>query len=313
MKILIVSGTKKVFSKEIPMRWHMLPHEFIIAGHEVKYLLKKDWWKYPFVYLSFRPDVVIGTGLFCFIPSWFYKLKIFRKPLIFDWNDVYHEVMGKKYSPAVISFIELFNAKNSTIVITPSMYLKKKCDTLGINSAFVEHGSDLEKINLQKNEFDTKFNVLYVGEISEYKGIPELIDATKSLSMIDLYLIGPNSIKDLDLKNKRTHYLGIIPKEKINSYLQSADILVLANDQDSALKMYDYIKIKGLILAKRGRVNYILEHKFNAYTCDDFKNGILELYNSPELRKEIKGNIAKFKVTSWKEIAEKYINTIERL
>jgi len=313
MKILIVSGTKIAFNKDMPMRWHMLPHEFVNSGHNVKYLLKKDWWKYPFVYFSFKPDVVIGTGLFCFIPSWFYKLKIFRKPVVFDWNDVYHEVMGRKYSPAIISFIELFNAKNSTIVITPSLYLKDKCDTLRINAKFIEHGCDLEPINLHKNEFNTKFNVVYVGEISQYKGAPELINSVKLIPFVDLYLFGQNYITDFNMDYKNVHYMGIISKEKINKYLQSADILVLANNQDSALKMYDYIKVKGVILAKKGRINYILEHKVNAYLCEDFKEGILELYKNIELRKEIKKNISKFKVKSWKEISAKYVKTIENL
>ena len=77
--------------------------------------------------------------------------------------------------------------------------------------------------------------------------------------------------------------------------------------------MYDYIKSKKCILAKRGKINYILDNNYNVLTCENFKEGILKLYNNKKLRYKIKSNITKYKIHSWKTISKKYLNTIKDL
>ncbi len=314
MKILIVSGTDKRFNKDIPMRWYMLPYHFAKQRHKVRYVIKKEWWKVPFIYWSFKPDVVIGVGLFAFIPAVMKKLRVLRKPLVFDWNDVYHEVMGIKHNPAKISYIEYYCAKNSDLVLTPSKFLEHKCKLLDINTSFIGHGCDLKFTNTKKTKLPgkNKFKAFYVGEISKYKGVFDLVKSVEKLPYIDLCIAGPNKLVNYKTKDN-IHFLGKINHDDLPKYLNSADTLILANDQDSALKMYDYIKAGNCILAKKGRISYILDHNYNVYTSEDLGKGLLHLYNNKKLRLELKKNIKKIKVLSWDDITKKYISKIKGL
>jgi glycosyltransferase involved in cell wall biosynthesis len=265
-------------------------------------------------YLRFKPDILIVSGLIGFFPILFKKLKLIKKPIIYYWGDYFHEVMGKKWGPSKCAFMEFFCAKNASFVTTPSKYLYYKSKILGIKCKYIPHGiiDDLHKI--KKNplrELSSKqknlLKFIYIGDIDEYKRVDKIINAAGGKNCI-LYLIGRTFNKGL-IKNlaKNIVYLGELPQKETLSYVKACDFAVITADQDSALKMFEFIAMQKPILAFNGRINYVLTHRENAYLTNDFPKAISDiLIGNKELPEKLSEGVKKFKIKNWKEIVKEY-------
>ena len=86
---------------------------------------------------------------------------------------------------------------------------------------------DFSKINEAKIEKD-KPAVIYVGGMTELRGISQLLDAFESLDEYELWLLGP--IKDKKIKNriikgcKNVKYFGSVEAHEVFNYIKKADI-----------------------------------------------------------------------------------------
>lgn len=90
-----------------------------------------------------------------------------------------------------------------------------------------------EHLSIEKG----KFVYLYFGVIREYKGVPDLIKAFENLEYndIELWIVGDpytesieESIRSLANNSMKTHLkLEFIPENKVQYYLNAADVLVL--------------------------------------------------------------------------------------
>ena len=308
MRIQIIAHNTEV-DPEVKMRWHWLPFYFEKLGYEVDQVLKQEWKYFYLKYLKFKPDILISVGPIAFIPSLLKKLKFIRSPHIHDWTDDNVDINGREYGITKMALYEYFTVENADYITTPSIFRYERCKLWDKKAYYIPHGVREDFDEKEAVELKGKIKVFYGGEISRRKRVDMLIDAVKGLNC-DLYLAGKTSY---ELKNtpENVHFLGFIPQKDLPGYLKAADILVLTADNDSSLKVFEYIKAGKAILGIRGRLNYVLTHLENAYLTDDLKSGLKILIQDEELRKQLARNVKKIKVYSWKEVARIYLKILE--
>jgi glycosyltransferase involved in cell wall biosynthesis len=216
--------------------------------------------------------------------------------------------------------MEFYCIKNADLLTTPSKFLESVANNLGKKIVYIPHGVDeslkeVKESNLPELDKSQKRLVkfLYMGDICAYKKVDKLIEAAKGEKCI-LYIIG-KVYDDISLKDLPANviYLDEMPHEKVLSYLKSCDVGIITGDQDSTLRMFEYLYYGKPILALRGRIDYVLEHKHDVYSVTNFKAGIRALIHNPELRRHLAINAKKFKVNSWSTIGKEYDKIIKSL
>ncbi len=312
MKIQIIAHNKKYQPGNVMMRWDRFPLLFQRMGHSVDHVLLKDWKKFYLRYLSFRPDVVISVGVVGSFPAFLKKMRLIRTPLVHDWTDDYTDVMGKRHGISKISFLEHFILNNSDYVTTPSRFLQKKCELYGIDAKYIPHGVNREFFKEKPARLKGKIKVVYVGSQSEYKMTDKIIRAVENREC-DLYLFGKTNEKMKGMAGNNVHFMGEVKHTEIPRYLRASDVLVFAADDDSTLKMFEYIKAGKAILALKGRPGYILDNNVNALLVDDLGYGLEKLLKDKNLRDRLSKNIKKIRVDNWENVAKKYLNLLESI
>jgi glycosyltransferase involved in cell wall biosynthesis len=181
-----------------------------------------------------------------------------------------------------------------------------------------------------------EFLVHFHGKFIPVQGIQYIIQAAKTLEKyedVKFQLIGGGQTYDQMLKlakelsSKNIFFLGYQPFEKLNSYLQEADIS-LGNFGDTdkatrviATKSYETIAAgRPLISADAPAMREIFENRKNVLFCQranpkDLANKILELKNNRELRNEIaQGGYQLYKqIAEPKIIGKKFLEDISAL
>ncbi|MEK6852949.1 MAG: glycosyltransferase family 4 protein [Nanoarchaeota archaeon] len=308
MKILLIDQARKNFREQDTGRWHFLPYYFEKFGHEVYHVTRKDWKKFPFIYLKFKPDIVISVGPVAgYISCILRKLGIIRAPLVHDWNDYWTEILGPKHGLARIARLEHYAIENSDFVTTPSRYLAEKCRIYGKSCQLFLHGVELN-LNLKPANL-RGFSLLYIGEQTPYKKIERIIEAVKGLKC-DLYLIGHANEELKRIAGKNVHFLGKVSHKEIGAYIKAANVCVITADQEN-LKMYEFARAGKVVLAYKGRISYFLTHLQTAYITENLKEGVIELMKSTQLRRRLEKNIKNLPTYSWKEITRKYLNFLK--
>lgn len=310
MRILVLThGTEKDPAVHV-MRWDRLPG-YLSQKNEVKLLLKSDWKSFYYHYLKFRPDIVVSVGIVGFLPALFRKLRLIRAPIVHDWTDQYTEVMGRKYGIDRIAFLEHFIIKNTPHITTPSRALVRKCELFGIAAEYIPHGIDSEAFGAKPASLEGKIKVVYVGSLSRYKQTKKLLDAAQGLEC-EMYLVGKCD-EEMERLPENVHLLGAKESRDVPKFLKAADILIHTPNDDSTLKIFEYIAAKKPVLALNGRIAYLLRHKEEAYLTDDLRAGLIELIGNKGLRKALCKNISKIKVSSWDEIGAKYVSYLRSI
>jgi len=314
MKIMFVTVALDNYDR-VPWGLTSAVHFFRKSGNEVRVTTKKNWWKFYFDYLSFKPDIVVATGILGFIPCFFKKIGLLRKPIVHMWDDYYGEQMGKKWG-ALPSYLEMFAILNSDYVTTMSKYNESKAQIMGKKVFFIPHGVQ-EKIKQTEIKLSGKVKIVYIGDQSRYKQTDKMIKSVNGLDC-DLYLFGkPSSeFQELAKNMKNVHFMGFIPPEEIPSVLKQADILINPSDQDSSFKFFEYISIGKPILAFQGRPGYLLKHKENAYLTTDLTEGIKTMVKDKKLRAEIEKGAKKLKdniTLTWEQVARKHLELYKRI
>jgi glycosyltransferase involved in cell wall biosynthesis len=281
------------------------------AGCEVDYLYKKDLkWFYP-QYLKFKPDVVISVHEEGPVPTIFKKLHLLRAPHVHDWVDDYTDINGKEHGIAFIAFCEYYTVANADFIITPSVYRKERCDLWGKRAFYIPHGVESDFDAKPLKSLQGKVKVVYAGEQSERKGVGNLIAAAAGLDC-ELYLIGRVNEAYSQRFRPNVHFLGQVDHTEIPGYLKAADILVMPADNDSTFKMFEYLKARAAILARRGKTGYVLTHLENAYLTDDLASGLRELMANPELRDRLREGTGRMKIHTWNEVAGMWLECLDQ-
>lgn len=312
MRIQIVSGERNKLPHPIIHDWHHLLYEFKKKGHDVEYTTKNEWLFFYLKYLKFKPDIIICVGVFGAFVAFLKKIRLIRKPIVNDWTDDWAEIMGEKYGYKRIAFLERFMLKNADLITTPSKYREKITKKNKWKVVFRPHGTDMDFTDVKPVRLSGKFKIVYAGDMADSKRLDLLINAVSNLDC-ELYLIGKPNLKLESIAGRNVHFLGPKLPEELPSYYLAADILAITMDNDSSLKIQEYIKSGKPILARQGRLNNIFKHKKNAYLASDFKKGILELMNNKKLLNKIALGSQKIRVHSWEEVAGLYLELIQKV
>jgi glycosyltransferase involved in cell wall biosynthesis len=111
----------------------------------------------------------------------------------------------------------------------------------------IQYCVDEEKLNGDrvngKSLFDQRPALLYVGQLIDRKGIPQLLQGVREVKQdgrdVDLYLVGggpqeetyKRQVRDLGL-SERVHFLGAYPPDDVAQFYRAADAFVLPSLQD---------------------------------------------------------------------------------
>ena len=312
MKIQII-GHATEYDPEIKMRWHQLPLYFGMLGCEVDHVLKQDWKRFYQRYLKFKPDILIAVGSVAFLPTMLKKLRLIRCPLVYDWTDDNVDINGKEHGLTKMALFEYFAIAHADCITTPSRFNYERCNLWGKEVYYIPHGvsEDFDRIKPICFGDDGKLKVFYGGELSNRKRVNKLVEAVDGKDC-RLYLFGKVSKDFLGGKYPNGAYMGSVGQKLLLAFLKTMDILVLTADDDSTLKMFEYLKAGKPILGLRGKLNYVLTHLENAYLTDELSEGLDALINNPELRTKLAEGAKKTQIDTWKEVAEKYLNVLER-
>lgn len=278
-----------------------------LRTYEKKSIFSKD-------FFSNKNDLIISVG---FLSAYFVlmkKFKMIKCPVLHSWNDDYHKcggVGGKFLRKAV----EYWTVKNADYNLTCSKYRFNIAKNLGRDIEFIPHGvvDDWDSIKGKKLN---GINLLYFGEFSSVKGSNRIINLAKKFPKLNFHFFGrtkKNEEKIIKNLPKNIIFHGWVDNKEAISYCKGADILLHPTDNDSTLKIYSYIKSGKIILALKGQINYLLEHKKNAYIIEDFEKGIKEILHNKNLQEKLKGNLKKIKIYYWREIRNEYNKFINKI
>ena len=135
--------------------------------------------------------------------------------------------LGRYSSRLVENILGIKNRTNSFVL--PSLFMKQK---------MIEFGFDEKKLNVLKtftekpkysSRQDKTINVVYVGRLTQEKGIDLLLEAfSEPIENVRLTVIGGSTeyFEQLGLKSIGYNYLGYQDKEEINRVLSESHILV---------------------------------------------------------------------------------------
>jgi len=207
--------------------------------------------------------------------------KLKRKPIIATINILIGDWSKDVYNPKVASIMEktLFRLPYNK-VITVSNYAKQSLiDDFGVRVPIevVHNGVDIEKIDSIHAELPTHDVVLFVGRLTWFKHIIDLIDAMEILNRnrtITLRIIGDGQDKII-VEEKQAYYdwieyLGKQGYEDTIKQMKKATMIVLPSTKDT----YGMVVIEGLscglpvVAYNCAGPKEIIQHDVNGYLVE---------------------------------------------
>ena len=264
------------------------------------------WMEIFFKIRTIKPDIVQAQDLSMGIPAWLIR-KILKIPYIV-WgrgNDVYRpNRFGRMTTKPILQ-----NA-DAILVLTENMRIK--LNTIYNTKIYVvPNGIDVEKYNEVTKNTDNETgrkNILFVGSLYPVKGVHYLIMAMKLVhdKMPDakLILVGDGEERErlaaLSIQlgvQKNVQFVGKVPHEKVQTFMQRADIFVLPSLSEGFPNVILEAMASGLpIIASRvGGIPDIITNDINGYLVEvkdinDIANKTILLLHDDALRKKISDN-----------------------
>lgn len=225
--------------------------------------------------------------------------KKFNIKHIYDMQDEYS--CYDSYKIPFVKYLDKEAIKNSDIVLTVSESLSRYIKSFRKKPTYtIQNGIDLkvfkkiEKkrarkiLNLPKGKI-----IIYIGEISKFKGIDILIKAFKEVKKIipDSYLLLSGKISDdINIKHDSVFYEEYPKREEVVTALNAADIAVLPNKKNEfsrycfPYKLTEYMAVGLPIVATNiGDASIILsEYKYSLCRANnqyDMANKIIKKLN----------------------------------
>jgi hypothetical protein len=281
MKLLVVTHDILGYEQsKKKMRWTRFPYLFGELGHEVVSVRKPDWWKYPFLYLKHRPDVVISAGKIAGLITVLHHLLPWKKKAIFVHDLTDHFAVYK--SEWRIWFLR----NNHDYVTSPTIYNLKKFNC----HDYLPNGSEFSPIALQAPEYDA----VYIGQTQSLYNLEDLK-------------------KQCDENHLKLLILSELPYEELPKHIAKCRICVYPISWDSSVKMYDYAALAMPVVAPKP--NIAEDIGYPAHYCENLGLGIKYLIDNPQEAERL-GKEARiwFEQHSgnWKTQAQKYLQIIER-
>ncbi|MDD5627245.1 MAG: glycosyltransferase family 4 protein [Patescibacteria group bacterium] len=194
--------------------------------------------------LSRRIQVIHGHGLSAGLAAGIIG-KLFSKKSIISLYTIYKfkkKSLSAKFAKKILdkaNIITLLSKKCGQCLISLGISAKKiKICHCWIDTIKIFKPRNKIKIRNKLNLQQGCFMVLFIGRLTEEKGVHEVIKIIKQTSeKIQFFIIGDGplrmEVEKLAATHKNVHYLGSVPNKKIPFWLSAADLLLWGSvDQD---------------------------------------------------------------------------------
>lgn len=280
MKLMIITHTREDDTGR-PYGWvHRGTRVLPKLGIDVKYVYKHEWGKVMDYYHEFKPDIILTIGPYAAYILWLRKNGKFGNTIIgHDWHDDYVKTMGRKWTPWLMKKTQEYILQNSDFVSTPSLsrynHMKETLDKPlyhwmhGADTELFQSGKDKEQYPKDKTVF------FYAGEISFNKHVDRIVLAVNKNK--DAHLVMYGRVVDewlLRLAENNSEYRGMFEFKDMYKYTKGADVLVLTQDNDSAIKLSQYFASRKAVIGPTGDLNSFKDY---IYLNEDFDKLVSEM------------------------------------
>ncbi len=196
----------------------------------------------------------------------------------------------------------------------------------------------VEKIKLKKSKKSLRKELglplnkkifLYVGRITEIKGIDYLIDAFKKVdsNKAILLIVGDgqdlselkNKVKDYRINNK-VIFTGLKKHQEVIKYMSASDVFILPSLGETGGNVLLEARAYGLpiISTKAGWAKEIINEGFDGYfveqrNSEDIYNKIIYILSNKNLLNKLNKNSRKARLNSWDNCAKEYTREYKQL
>jgi glycosyltransferase involved in cell wall biosynthesis len=185
------------------------------------------------------------------------------------------------------------------LVLAGSNYVKGSLLEVGVAAERIRvlpYGVDTEQFRPAQHRAGKKFRLLFVGLISQRKGIKYLLEAVKQLGLSEIELVMVGRIDGIEqgLAPYRPYFTHIpnLPHAEMHRVFESADAFVFPSlHEGSALVTYEALA-SGLPVITTENAGSVVRDGVEGFVLPirdvaALKEKILMLYQSPELRREM--------------------------
>lgn len=281
MKILVVSHDSVPYDlHKAKNRWTRFPYLFSKLGHKVKYVYKKDWLRYLFMFIKFKPNVVISIGKIAGLITGMHHM-VYSGDCIFvhDLTDHFSLYRSNKRI--------WFFRNNHDFMTSPSYYNFKTYEC----NDYIPNGTNFSPIKVREKEFE--YDACYLGQLHPIYNLAKLSKECKR--------------EGIKLKFITT------PVEQSPKQISKCRICVYPISWDSSIKMYDYAAMKKPVVAIKPNLSENIGYP--AYYCEDLGKGIRYLLKNKKKAKKVGEACHKwYKKTSgtWEDQAKRYLKLLNK-
>lgn len=293
-----------------PRRWHRLPPLLAGLGWEVLHLPRGRWREFIPALVRFRPRAVVAAGPIAFLPALLRRRGLLRSFLVHDWLDDYAENVGSIYGRRLVSGLERIAVAGADLVTSPSAARAERARRAGKRAVFVPHGVEEDFDAVPPRDLPGRNRVGYVGIVNRAKRVDRLIEAARGLDC-DLYLVGPAEEELVRSAPPNAHFLGDVPSRAVAGYVKSFDVAVLTMDNDSCVKMVEYIRARRPIAALAGKAALALKDNEEALIANDLRPALKRLLADAALRASLSAALARRETLTWPEAAARFARAVE--
>jgi len=192
----------------------------------------------------------------------------------------------------------------------------------------IPYGVDRQFFFPRKVEKSSKKTVLYIGEISKFKGVDLLIKAFSSVAkeVKDAELVVGGKGRDLKAMEslvsrlkltQRVRFLGFVPEEKLPEYYSLADVSVFPSKFGFGLPTLEAMACGSPAIAGDsfdasefvGEAGILINPK----NADQLASAIIKVLTADEPETLSKRSIEKAKLYSWEKVGERTIKVYENV
>jgi alpha-maltose-1-phosphate synthase len=190
-------------------------------------------------------------------------------------------------------------------VLAASVYVKESLIEHGVDPSRVvimPYGADIGRSSPPRQQDDGGFRLLFVGQISQRKGIKYLLEAVKQLNMpgMELLLVGGIVGSGIGLAAYRDCFTHIphVPHHEVHTYFQKGDVFLYPSlHEGSAIAIYEALA-SGLPVITTPNSGSVVRDGIEGFIVpirdvEGLKEKILLLYENRELREEMSQNARK--------------------
>jgi len=212
------------------------------------------------------------------------------------------------------------------VITVPSKEMYDFYKDKGYKVEFLSNAIDISSLPKNEERLYTK-QIIFVGRLSEEKGILDVIDAAKKLpNEINLLILGTGpeelKVKKLAEKLSNVHYLGYQPKDKVIPLIRGSDILIQPSLMEGSISstLIEAMACKvPIITTTAGANKETIQHLKTAYVIkpnspDSIIDGINYLFSNEQDRIKLTENAyALAKNFDWDTIGKRHLEIYKKM